>query len=93
MNAETPAMILEREMREIAANNLRDEFKSRLTNLESPLTRLDCLGDLVAALVGSPNELSSNCFVPIQRELERIHDEMLEAWEGAWAFACGKAAE
>ena len=93
MNAETPAMILERELREIAANNLRDEFRTRLTDLESPLTRLDCLGDLVAALVGSPHELTSNVLVPIERELNRVHDELLEAFNAAWQFACGKAAE
>lgn len=68
----------------------RDTRLEPLTKLEPGLAFLEGLADMVNALASSPCLIPASALLPIGRELQRIHDEMTEAFDGAWRAASGK---
>lgn len=91
VNAATPAAILERELREISANAIRDNMRSHLEPMETPLAFLEGMAALVSALASSPCMIDAAALLPVSSELRRIHTELDAAFLAAWREAGGKA--
>ena len=68
----------------------RDTRLEQLTKLEPGLAFLEGVAEMVAALSSSPCMIPASALLPISRELQRIHDEMTEAFNAAWRAAAGK---
>lgn len=69
----------------------RDTRLEPLTKLEPGLAFLEGVAEMVAALSSSPCMIPASALLPVSRELQRIHDEMTEAFDAAWREAGGKA--
>lgn len=68
----------------------RDTRLEPLTKLEPGLAYLEGVADMVNAMSSSPCMIPASALLPIGRELQRIHDEMSEAFDAAWRAAAGK---